>query len=438
MRTYNKPKINQRNYFQMKKINFLFVVAICIIPPMNLRNICSAQNIAINSTGAAAANASILDVASSTQGLLIPRVSLTDVTVYAPLTGTPVTSLLVFSSTSPTGGNGIGFYYWDVSATRWQAINTGVAGPQGSAGPAGPAGPAGASAATTSLDEDAMVWSVLGGAPGTIGAGGSIVSLGNDSIFALRGGSVTTFYMYRLSTNAWSTKAAAPGSFSSGSGLVFTGYSGGNGYIYALQGSGATGNLYRYDIAADSWATMTAAPAAIGAGGALVYSGGDYIYAVKGGLNPLYRYSISGNSWASLAGTNNGGAGASLVYTGGDYIYAFLGNGFADLNRYSISTNAWTNAISTAPGVINGGGGLVYTGGNYLYATQGGLNATYYRYEISTNTWITTTAPPNTVNTGGCSTYGGGNYIYVLRGNTTTDFWRVKVKGVQSWQPWMK
>ncbi|TAL62660.1 MAG: collagen-like protein [Bacteroidetes bacterium] len=107
-----------------------------------------AQNIAINTTGAAAADAAILDITSTNKGLLIPRVSLTDVTLYAPLAGTAVNSLLVFSSTAPTGGNGIGYYYWDVPAARWQALNTGVAGPAGPTGAAGSIGPQGAAGPT--------------------------------------------------------------------------------------------------------------------------------------------------------------------------------------------------------------------------------------------------------------------------------------------------
>ena len=83
---------------------------------------CFAQNVGINTTGATPKDAALLEVGEGTpdtKGLLIPRVNLTNITSYSPLTGTPVTSLLVYSLTAPTGGSGVGFYYWDVAATKW-------------------------------------------------------------------------------------------------------------------------------------------------------------------------------------------------------------------------------------------------------------------------------------------------------------------------------
>ncbi|MBI4947766.1 MAG: tail fiber domain-containing protein [Bacteroidetes bacterium] len=85
---------------------------------------CLAQGVAINADGTNAADCSMLDVSGSTMGMLIPRVSLTDVTVYAPLTGTAVTSLLVYSNTAPTGGSGVGYYYWDASG-KWVRLGSG-------------------------------------------------------------------------------------------------------------------------------------------------------------------------------------------------------------------------------------------------------------------------------------------------------------------------
>ncbi len=77
------------------------------------------QNVGINSTGATPANCAMLDIVSTDKGLLIPRVVLTSVSTYAPLTGTAVDGLLVYSSAVPTGGNGKGYYYWSTSASRW-------------------------------------------------------------------------------------------------------------------------------------------------------------------------------------------------------------------------------------------------------------------------------------------------------------------------------
>lgn len=77
----------------------------------------TAQNVGINASGAAPANCAMLDIVATDKGLLVPRVALTAVGTYAPLTGTAVTGLLVFSTSAPTGGNGVGYYYW--TGTQW-------------------------------------------------------------------------------------------------------------------------------------------------------------------------------------------------------------------------------------------------------------------------------------------------------------------------------
>lgn len=95
----------------MKKI-FLLLFIGC-----NLSMTLLAQNVGINASGAAPANCAMLDIVATDKGLLVPRVALTAVGTYAPLTGTAVTGLLVFSTSAPTGGNGVGYYYW--TGTQW-------------------------------------------------------------------------------------------------------------------------------------------------------------------------------------------------------------------------------------------------------------------------------------------------------------------------------
>ncbi len=67
---------------------------------------------------------SILDITSTNKGVLIPRVVLVDVLYQAPIINTPVASLLVWNSNPlTTGGEGVGFYYWD--GGKWvYLINT--------------------------------------------------------------------------------------------------------------------------------------------------------------------------------------------------------------------------------------------------------------------------------------------------------------------------
>ncbi len=95
-----------------------------------------AQNIGISPTGAAPDNSAGLDVRFSDKGMLIPRVSLSDVSVYNPpiTAGTNARSLLVYNTnTAVVGGNGEGFYYWDSVAVRWKYIAAPGNGP-GAAG----------------------------------------------------------------------------------------------------------------------------------------------------------------------------------------------------------------------------------------------------------------------------------------------------------------
>ena len=61
---------------------------------------------------------SLLEISSTNSGLLIPRVSLTNVTSQTPIASTPATSLLVWNTNAATtGGEGVGFYYWD--GAKW-------------------------------------------------------------------------------------------------------------------------------------------------------------------------------------------------------------------------------------------------------------------------------------------------------------------------------
>lgn len=83
----------------------------------------AAQSLAVNNSGATANASSILDVSSSTKGMLIPRVALTgtaDVTTIA----SPANSLLVYN-TATVSNVTPGYYYWNGSA--WLKFVTGTA-----------------------------------------------------------------------------------------------------------------------------------------------------------------------------------------------------------------------------------------------------------------------------------------------------------------------
>lgn len=64
---------------------------------------------------------SSLDISSNTSGVLIPRVSLVDISNGTTPISSPATSLLVYNTNAAvTGGNGVGYYYWDGS--KWTKL----------------------------------------------------------------------------------------------------------------------------------------------------------------------------------------------------------------------------------------------------------------------------------------------------------------------------
>ncbi len=92
-----------------------------------ISNVAYAQNIGINSTGAAPAASAMLDIDASpgnNKGLLVPRIPLIATTNAAPVTA-PATSLMVYNTaTAGSGSTAVvpGYYYWDGS--KWVKLTT--------------------------------------------------------------------------------------------------------------------------------------------------------------------------------------------------------------------------------------------------------------------------------------------------------------------------
>ncbi len=84
----------------------------------------SAQNIAINSTGASGNASAILDISSSDKGFLMPRVVLN--TTTDPISGTKPSGLLVYNNGGSFGQNG--FYYWSGSTWTPLSLPSGTSG----------------------------------------------------------------------------------------------------------------------------------------------------------------------------------------------------------------------------------------------------------------------------------------------------------------------
>ena len=106
------------NHFPFRHL--ILSIAICFTA-----NAIVAQNVGINTTGAAPATSAMLDVDATNKGLLVPRVNLVSAISTAPIGATVVNSLLVFNLvTAGTGLNVVdpGYYYWDAVAIRWRRL----------------------------------------------------------------------------------------------------------------------------------------------------------------------------------------------------------------------------------------------------------------------------------------------------------------------------
>ncbi|MCT4581853.1 MAG: hypothetical protein N4A35_10580 [Flavobacteriales bacterium] len=87
--------------------------------PVMLATTAFSQGVGINLNGAAPNNSSILDISSTSQGVLVPRVALTSTTDATTITNGNVLSLLVFN-TATIADVTPGYYYWN--GTTWQTL----------------------------------------------------------------------------------------------------------------------------------------------------------------------------------------------------------------------------------------------------------------------------------------------------------------------------
>lgn len=97
----------------MIRLNYLLIaIAIIVIAPFTAIS----QSLSVNTDGSNAAASAMLDVKSTTKGLLIPRMSRTERDAIA----SPATGLLIFQNAPDS----IGYYYYNGSAWTWLLANS--------------------------------------------------------------------------------------------------------------------------------------------------------------------------------------------------------------------------------------------------------------------------------------------------------------------------
>lgn len=228
-------------------------------------------------------------------------------------------------------------------------------------------------------------------------------------------------YKYTISTNTWTTTAAAPAAFAAGVSAVWSGS-----YLYVYRGT--TNNFYRYDPVGNSWATMTASTTyGMYPGSGMVASGSASIFGIHGnGQTYFSKYDIAGNAWTSKTALPEGTHRGAGIVKAGDYIYALQGYNRGGLFRYNETGNSWTRMKSLPVGSYYGGG-ITYDGNDTIYALVGGDTDVYsrqfYKYLISEDRWYRVADAPEKVNSGGYLTWANSS-VYAMQGNYTYGFWK--------------
>ncbi|MDD3741483.1 MAG: hypothetical protein PHH30_09590, partial [Bacteroidales bacterium] len=92
-------------------VNYLKYIVIASVFAI-LSDFLYAQGVAINTDGESADASSMLDVKATNKGLLVPRISIPNLSAAAPVTS-PAVSLLVYNTNA---GTGLGYHYWNGSS----------------------------------------------------------------------------------------------------------------------------------------------------------------------------------------------------------------------------------------------------------------------------------------------------------------------------------
>jgi hypothetical protein len=265
------------------------------------------------------------------------------------------------------------------------------------------------------------------------GASFAYVSATNK-LYTLRGAGSTTFYEYNITTDTWTTKAAAPAAVNNGGSLI----EGPSGYLYAARGQNTT-TFWRYDIANDTWSDAAAAdaPQPFDYGASLVYDGSRYVYGLKGNNDDTFmRYDTQVDTWEVLANVDfrapteqinnlvyNGG---DLAYDGGNTVYAIQGGTRSGFASYSISTGTWSQ-LTNVPSLANYGAQIEFDATtNAVYYTPGWDRPFMYKYSLDTQTWTELAETPLVMSSGTAMRLANG-YIYIVRGGGSNVFYRYNI-----------
>jgi hypothetical protein len=219
--------------------------------------------------------------------------------------------------------------------------------------------------------------------------GSSLAVAGDGMVYATKGSNSLDWWQYDPLARVWTQKADVPtGTRNCKEGVGSAAVSvGGSDYVYLLRGSG-TFDFYRYNAGTDAWETKAPAPGGASGkpfknGSSICYDGGDTIYGLKGSYNEFAAYSISGNAWVTRdplpliapPGTKKkkvkDGSGTVAV---GRTVYALKGGNTNEFWHFPADSHRWIVGIEMPSGAkrVKGGGCLTYSeADSKLYAFRG-------------------------------------------------------------------
>jgi len=373
---------NKKNMKVYKYVSVCIAIAFCFS--------LQAQNVGINSTGATPRNCAMLDILSSTTGLLIPNLSLTATGTYAPATGTAVDGLLVYNTNSGITGTGsarTGYYYWSTSASLWINLVDNLAYDSpwfliGNTGITNPAIPGTYGTSTIASTENWM---------GSTDS--KDVVLGTNQIERMR--IMNTSGRIGIGTALPNSLLDVIGSSSS---RVSTGTNNGAGDVYRAYSTGATiaagyaglfADVYPsgagsgYGILTANCATQS--QVANSAGTLPQYSFGVFgnVFTTSGSptrVGGVIGAGIYANQWTSLGYVSNAGTISSLYYNSTN-TFNSGGGRISSSNSNSPLSGIGIVGNSDAFGIVTNGG----KGGMFVYGEKIGLftDGTAYTNNIS-------------------------------------------------------
>lgn len=330
-----------------------------ILSLLSLSFYASAQNVAINTDGSTANSSAMLDIKSTTKGILIPRMTLVQKNAIV----TPATGLLVYQTDGTAG-----FYYnsGTPASPVWQYISTGAVGPQGiqgiqgpigPTGNTGPQGPVGAQGATGPAGANG--YNILQGSGAPLAGNG----IDNDSYVNTSNGDV-----YKKSSGAWTLTGniKGPQGIQGIQGPIGptgnTGAIGATGATGAGFSNGTTANQIYITGASSPWAPTTpvttlptsAAPAFTGD---VTSTAGSLSLSIANNAN-------SGNRIVTALGSaNTGTIPAARLGTSSGTATTFLNGSGAFAAPFTLTTTGTSGAATFSSGTLNI---PQYSGGGYL------------------------------------------------------------------------